>query len=77
MSMRAIHARRIPALLAGCALLAGNAFAQGGITKNKQGKGGSVVQGAAGTEGAHRATTASSTATSRWARWPSSSRRTT
>ena len=52
MSMRAIHARRISALLAGCALLAGNAFAQlGGVTKEKQGKGGSVVQGAAGTDG--------------------------
>ena len=52
MSMRAIHAWRIPAILAGCAMLASNAFAQlGGITKEKQGKGGSVVQGAAGTQG--------------------------
>ena len=52
MSMRAIHAWRIPAILAGCAMLASNAFAQlGGVTKEKQGKGGSVVQGAAGTEG--------------------------
>lgn len=51
MSMRAIHAWRTPAILAGCAMLAGNAFAQGGITKEKQGKGGSVVQGAAGTQG--------------------------
>ena len=51
MSMRAIHAWRAPAILAGCALLASDAFAQGGITKEKQGKGGSVVQGAAGTQG--------------------------
>jgi hypothetical protein len=50
--MRAIHARRVSAIVAGCALLASNAFAQlGGVTKEKQGKGGSVVQGAAGTEG--------------------------
>ena len=33
------------------ALTAGYASAQGGLTKEKQGKGGSVVQGAAGTEG--------------------------
>jgi hypothetical protein len=32
-------------------MVAGNAFAQGGITGNKQGQGGSVVQGAAGTQG--------------------------
>ena len=51
MSMRAIHACRVPALLAGFAMLAGNASAQGGLTKEKQGKGGSVVQGAAGTQG--------------------------
>jgi hypothetical protein len=49
--MRAIDAWRVPAILAGFAMLAGNAFAQGGITKEKQGQGGSVVQGAAGTQG--------------------------
>jgi hypothetical protein len=32
-------------------MVAGNAFAQGGITGNKQGQGGSVVQGSAGTQG--------------------------
>ena len=48
---RAIQAWRMSAMVAGCALLAGNAFAQGGITKEKQGQGGSVVQGAAGTQG--------------------------
>ena len=48
MSMKANHAWRIPALLAGLSLVTGSAFAQGGITKEKQGKGGSVVQGAAG-----------------------------
>ena len=32
-------------------LVAAAAHAQGGITKEKQGKGGSVVQGAAGTDG--------------------------
>jgi hypothetical protein len=51
MSMKANHAWRIPALLAGLSLVTGSAFAQGGITKEKQGKGGSVVQGAAGTNG--------------------------
>ena len=48
---RAIQARRIAAMVAGCAMLASSAFAQGGITKEKQGQGGSVVQGAAGTQG--------------------------
>ena len=52
MSMRAIQARRIPAILAGCALLAAMRSRSGRRHQgNKQGKGGSVVQGAAGTEG--------------------------
>jgi hypothetical protein len=37
--------------VAAATLVAASAFAQGGITKTKQGKGGSVVQGAAGTDG--------------------------
>src|SRR5215510_12310384 len=42
---------RTAAMIACGALLAASAYAQGGITGTKQGKGGSVVQGAAGTEG--------------------------
>jgi len=38
-------------LTASLVLPAASASAQGGIPKEKQGKGGSVVQGAAGTEG--------------------------
>jgi hypothetical protein len=36
---------------AGAVLFAGTVYAQGGITKEKQGKGGSAVQGSAGTDG--------------------------
>ena len=58
-----------------CAVLtAVPSFAQS-ITQPKQGQGGSVVKGAAGTE-ARTGDKGSSTATSRWARWRSSSRRT-
>lgn len=41
---------RLPALVAGFALVSATAFAQG-ITGNKQGQGGSAVQGSAGTKG--------------------------
>src|SRR5437868_307224 len=42
---------RVFGVAAALALVPALAAAQGGITKEKQGKGGSVVQGAAGTEG--------------------------
>ena len=45
------------------------------VTKPKQGQGGSVVQGGAGTAGA-RAIKVWNTARSRWARWPSTKFRT-
>ena len=42
---------RICVIAVAFALVSSVAFAQGGITETKQGQGGSVVQGAAGTEG--------------------------
>lgn len=39
------------AIALGLSVAAGPAYAQGGLTKTKQGQGGSAVQGAAGTEG--------------------------
>jgi hypothetical protein len=49
MTMIGNSTSRVSAFVAGCALLTGVASAQG-ITGNKQGQGGSVVQGAAGTQ---------------------------
>ncbi len=46
-----ISMNRAMALAASFALVPALALAQGGLTKEKQGKGGSVVQGAAGTDG--------------------------
>src|SRR5690349_9024328 len=43
--------RRILILLPGLVLVASMASAQGGMTQTKQGQGGSVVKGAAGTNG--------------------------
>jgi hypothetical protein len=42
---------RAAVFAASLALVAGSAAAQGGLTSNKQGQGGSVIKGAAGTEG--------------------------
>jgi hypothetical protein len=42
---------RAAAFAAAFALVAGSAAAQGGLTSNKQGQGGSIVKGAAGTDG--------------------------
>jgi hypothetical protein len=44
-------AKRVILVTACCTLIAAYAAAQGGLTQPKQGQGGSVVQGAAGTEG--------------------------
>ena len=51
MFTNARFAVRLSALAVAGALVSSAAFAQGGITDTKQGKGGSVVQGAAGTNG--------------------------
>src|SRR5262245_34624323 len=52
---RTLMSRTLICRVVGCAaslaLVAATAAAQGGLTKEKQGKGGSVVKGAAGTEG--------------------------
>ncbi len=45
------RAKRVILVTTCCTLIAAYAAAQGGLTKPKQGQGGSVVQGAAGTEG--------------------------
>jgi hypothetical protein len=74
MSLYRIARTLASALIIWLAILVSAAIAQG-ITK-KQGQGGSVVQSAAGTEG-QRATRDCSTAISRWAPWPSSSRKIT
>ena len=42
---------RAAAFAAALALVSGSAAAQGGLTSNKQGQGGSIVKGAAGTDG--------------------------
>jgi hypothetical protein len=75
MSLYRIARTIASALIIWLAILVSAAIAQG-ITKPKQGQGGSVVQSAAGTEG-QRATRDCSTAISRWAPWPSSSRKIT
>ena len=51
MSTNSSLAIRLSALAVAGVLVSSAAFAQGGITGTKQGKGGSVVQGAAGTNG--------------------------
>src|SRR6266545_8104926 len=45
------RAKRVILVTTCCTLIAAYAAAQGGLTQPKQGQGGSVVQGAAGTEG--------------------------
>ena len=49
--MARIVITRAAVLAAALSLVAGTAAAQGGLTKTKQGQGGSVVKGAAGTDG--------------------------
>jgi hypothetical protein len=51
MSMLNTNTRAILVVIALTAFTTSTAFAQGGITKPKQGQGGSVVQGSAGTDG--------------------------
>ena len=49
--MLSVDRRVVVFVMAFTAIATAMAFAQGGITKPKQGAGGSVVQGSAGTEG--------------------------
>ena len=75
MKPRSLAMRPIASFIAGLVLTL-SAQAQG-VLDTKKGQGGSDVQGAAGTQGARAPPPISKSATSRWARWPSSSRRTT